>query len=162
VVYLRSRGLPGGLRRPREGPRRALGGLPGPPDPPGPGSNNLKTYTFCRALVSGRVDGFGHRSGPNRWQSQPAKVGCEATRFCAASFATVWGRFLVPPDICIYELSRGPPDPQNYLLRGVSGVRGPAGQFIFTCSAAPGFDAQHRRLLDILRCKTIGYSGYRY
>ncbi len=37
-LRLRSRGPPGGPRRPREGPRRALGGLPGSPrNSPGPG-----------------------------------------------------------------------------------------------------------------------------
>ena len=30
----------------------------GPPEPPGPGSKNLKTHTFCSALLSGRVRVF--------------------------------------------------------------------------------------------------------
>ncbi len=33
----------------------ALGASRGPPDPPGPGSKNLQTHTFCRARLSGRV-----------------------------------------------------------------------------------------------------------
>ncbi len=80
---------PGGLREAPGGPGKAHGWLwgasRGPPDTPGPGSKNLKTHTFCRARLSGRVtpletcvgrpmgrDGFGrrgHRSEPiwARW-----------------------------------------------------------------------------------------------
>ena len=58
--FQKSRGPPGGPRRLRECPRRALGSFPGPPDPSGPGSKNLKTYVFCRALLSA-ADGLGFR-----------------------------------------------------------------------------------------------------
>ncbi len=49
---------PGGLREAPGGPGKAHRGLwgacRGPPDPPEPESKNLRTHTFCRALLSGR------------------------------------------------------------------------------------------------------------
>jgi hypothetical protein len=50
---------PGGLLETPGGPGKAHGWLwgasRGPPDLPGPGPTNLKTHTFCRALLSGPV-----------------------------------------------------------------------------------------------------------
>ncbi len=58
MVYLRSRGLAGGPRRPRQGPRRAVGALPAAPGAPGARAKKLKTHTVCRAPLSGRGWGF--------------------------------------------------------------------------------------------------------
>ncbi len=55
LVRLRSRGPPGGPRTPREGPRIGQGDLPGASRGPGARVKNLKTYTFCRTLLSGRA-----------------------------------------------------------------------------------------------------------
>ena len=57
LLCLRSRGPPGGPRRPRESPRIALGGLPRPPDAPVPGSKNIKINISCRARLSGPAYG---------------------------------------------------------------------------------------------------------
>ncbi len=47
---------PRGLREAPRDPGNAHGGLWGASrGPSGPGAKNLKTYTFCRALLSGRV-----------------------------------------------------------------------------------------------------------
>jgi hypothetical protein len=52
---------PGGLQEAPGDRGNAHGGLSGasrePPDPLGPGSENLKVHTFCRVLLSGRVFG---------------------------------------------------------------------------------------------------------
>ncbi len=47
MVCLRFRGPPGGPRTPRGGPRRALGGLPGPRTPPGLGQKKQKPIFFA-------------------------------------------------------------------------------------------------------------------
>ncbi len=65
---------PGGPRKSPKPRRMALGGPPEAPEPPGPGPENLKGHTFCRALLSGPVElifgreldrcaGVGSRSG---------------------------------------------------------------------------------------------------
>jgi hypothetical protein len=71
LVCLRSRGPPGGPRRPREGPRIALGDLPGPPDPPGPGSENLKARVI--ALIA-LPDILNIDFAPLRFASPPKRV----------------------------------------------------------------------------------------
>jgi hypothetical protein len=59
---------PGGLRLAPRGPGKAHGwlwGAPrGPPELPGPGSQNLKNLYFCRALLRGRVKAIERQPTP--------------------------------------------------------------------------------------------------
>jgi hypothetical protein len=80
LFCLRSRGPPGGPRRPREGPRIALEGFPGAPGPPRAQVKNLKTHTFCRALLSGISVGFRSGALHNRPSGHPRPAGVPIVR----------------------------------------------------------------------------------